>query len=105
MQIQIGWLLQKSADLDLHCLQRQGIFGFSKTRVKHLLFLYIALDKAFFQPKTIYIFLPLPHKVVVGTHKKCLTEVMRAYIKFQGETRKVVISIPLLSTAMVISCV
>ena len=29
----ISWLLQKPADLDLHCLQRQGISGFSRTRV------------------------------------------------------------------------
>ena len=34
MQIQISWLLQKPADLDLHCLQRQDISGFSRTRVK-----------------------------------------------------------------------
>ena len=34
MQIQISWLLQKPTDLDLHCLQRQGISGFSMTRVK-----------------------------------------------------------------------
>ena len=34
MQIQIRWLLQKPSDLDLHCLQRQGISGFSRTRVK-----------------------------------------------------------------------
>ena len=34
MQIQISWLLQKPTDLDLHCLQRQGIPGFSRTRVK-----------------------------------------------------------------------
>ena len=27
MQIQISWLLQKPTDLDLHCLQRQGISG------------------------------------------------------------------------------
>ena len=30
MQIQISW---QPTDLDLHCLQRQGIFGFSRTRV------------------------------------------------------------------------
>ena len=35
MQIQISWLLQKPNDLDLHCLLRQGISGFSKTRVKY----------------------------------------------------------------------
>ena len=34
MQIQISWLLQKPTDLDLHCLQRKGISGFSRTRVK-----------------------------------------------------------------------
>ena len=33
MQIQISWLLQKPTDLDLHCLQMQGISGPSKTRV------------------------------------------------------------------------
>ena len=39
MQIQISWLLQKPTDLDLHCLQRQDISGFSRTRVKMLFFL------------------------------------------------------------------
>ena len=34
VQIQISWLLQKPTDLDLHCLQTQGISGFSRTRVK-----------------------------------------------------------------------
>ena len=34
VQIQISWLLQKPTDLDLHCLQRHGISGFSRTRVK-----------------------------------------------------------------------
>ena len=34
VQIQISWLLQKPTDLDLHCLQRQSISGFSRTRVK-----------------------------------------------------------------------
>ena len=33
MQIQISWLLQKPTDLDLHCLQKQGISRFSRTRV------------------------------------------------------------------------
>ena len=32
-QIQISWLLQKPTDLALHCLQRQGISRFSRTRV------------------------------------------------------------------------
>ena len=34
MQFQISWLLQKPTDLDLHCLQKQGISVFSRTRVK-----------------------------------------------------------------------
>ena len=34
VQIQISWLLQKPTDLDLHCLQRLGISGFSRTRDK-----------------------------------------------------------------------
>ena len=34
VQIQISWLLQKPTDLDLYCLQRQGLSGFSRTRVK-----------------------------------------------------------------------
>ena len=34
MQVQISWLLQKPTDLDLHCLQRQGISEFSRTRTE-----------------------------------------------------------------------
>ena len=34
VQFQISWLLQKPTDLELHCLQRQGISGISRTRVK-----------------------------------------------------------------------
>ena len=33
VQIQISWLLQKPTDLDLHCLQRQGISRFSRIRI------------------------------------------------------------------------
>ena len=33
VQIQINWLLQKPTDLGLHCLQRQDIPAFSRTRV------------------------------------------------------------------------
>ena len=36
MQIQISW--QEPSDLDLNCLQGQGISGFSKTRVKKLIY-------------------------------------------------------------------
>ena len=38
---------QKPTDLDLHCLQKQDISGFSRTRVKRK-FLFIVPDKAFF---------------------------------------------------------
>ena len=65
MQIQISWLLKKPTDLDLHCLQRQGISGFSRTRVNNPLIrapavthvlvyrfhLIKAPEKAIFQPK------------------------------------------------------
>ena len=33
VQIQISWLHQKPTDLDLHCLQRQGISRFNRTKV------------------------------------------------------------------------
>ena len=33
MQIQISWLLQKPADLDLHCLLRQGMSCSAKERL------------------------------------------------------------------------
>ena len=36
VQIQISWLLQKPTDLDLHCLQKQDVSGFSRTRVNRL---------------------------------------------------------------------
>ena len=41
MQIQVSWLLQKPTDLDLHCLQRQVISGFSRTRVN----IFSSIDK------------------------------------------------------------
>ena len=34
VKIQISWLLQNPTDLDLHCLQKEGTSGFSRTRVK-----------------------------------------------------------------------
>ena len=33
MQIQISWLRKKPTDLDLHCSKRQGVSGFSTTRL------------------------------------------------------------------------
>ena len=37
VQIQIGWLLKKQTGLDLYCLQRLGISGFSRTTVNRKL--------------------------------------------------------------------
>ena len=34
VQIQISWFPKMLTDLDLHCLQRQGLSGFNRTRVK-----------------------------------------------------------------------
>ena len=39
VQIQISWLLQKPIALDLHCLQKQGLSVFSRTRVNWLIVL------------------------------------------------------------------
>ena len=41
VQIQISWLLKKPVDLDLHCLQRQDISGFSRTRVKNSMWIWL----------------------------------------------------------------
>ena len=38
---QISWFLQKPTDLDLYCLQRQGISGFSRTKVNFSMKTYI----------------------------------------------------------------
>ena len=60
VQIQISWLLQKPTDLDLHCLQKQGISGLSRTRVKKVSFclaLYTEVNSQTFvviSCKTIY---------------------------------------------------
>ena len=85
VQIQISWLLKKPTDLDLHCLQRQGISGFSMTRVNNakvlgttermkpvmveITILCTALDKAlsFNQQILIFIFHISPLKHVVGS--------------------------------------
>ena len=48
----ICWLLQKPTDLDLHCLQRQGISGFSRTRVNivsNLIMQYLLFGLVLFQ--------------------------------------------------------
>ena len=46
-------LLQKPTDLDLHCLQRQGISGFSRTRVKIFVFLHGNLFSGLNKPNEI----------------------------------------------------
>ena len=48
MQIQISWLLQANWSGSLHCLQRQGIPGFSRTRIKKQ-----PHKKAKFRPKKV----------------------------------------------------
>ena len=89
VQIQISWLLQKPTDLDLHCLQRQGISGFSRTRVKMHVFtcrecLYIQ------QPYKRSWFILLHYKgICFAFHDTSLllefkqTYVSRNFIKFQ----------------------
>ena len=67
MQIKISWLLKKPTALDLHCLQRQGISGFCRTRDKEE-YLVIILGYFFlFITKTcLYNFDPLkPHFYIV----------------------------------------
>ena len=56
VQIQISWLfLKKPTDLDLHCLQKQGISGFSRTRVKSLEF-YCTYSSIAFRVLTVLCF-------------------------------------------------
>ena len=50
VQIQIIWLLQKPTDLDLHCLQRRGISGFSRTRVNINFLQYLIIQVSFTTP-------------------------------------------------------
>ena len=59
MQIQISWLLQKPTDLDLHCLPRQGISGFSRIRVKkhaYSFYLIFAFENNFCAIKVLFVF-------------------------------------------------
>ena len=46
----VSWLPKKSTDLDLHCLQRWGISGISRTRVDNLN--YNLLNTNFFKQKS-----------------------------------------------------
>ena len=78
MQIQISWLLKKPTDLDLHCLQRQSISGFRRTRDTIL--------KVFSTKKYIdtcfFFFFTSPQKKKKekkneGTHYKCLSEALK----------------------------
>ena len=70
MQIQMSLLLQKPTALDLHCLQRQSISGFSRTRVKKFWFedqvnSCSNLKIIFF----IYIYNPCKHELSVNPSK------------------------------------
>ena len=51
MQIQISWLFQKPTDPDLHGLQRQGVSGFSRTRVNRFIWVCTVCHSA----STIYV--------------------------------------------------
>ena len=86
MQIQISWLLQKPTDLDLHCLQRQGVCGFSRTRVN------ITPDKALFHQNVLIFFLFLQENMLWSLIGKVLRHfqwVPTTY--FPGEIRKIFI--------------
>ena len=72
VQIWISWHLQKPIDLDLHCLQRQGISRFSRTRVNKRL-------KASFLPQLLavpavirtvlyYLSASFPHNLAVAVN-------------------------------------
>ena len=71
VQIQISWLLQKPTDLDLHCLHRQGISWFSRTRVK----LWVLIRSASVST-TMYVFCGEIKK------KKCYVDIQPFYLKW-----------------------
>ena len=70
VQIQISWLLKKPTDLDLHCLQKQGISGFSRTWVKGIWYFFPVI---FFTRETTFLILccrvnQFPWKICSFTH-------------------------------------
>ena len=74
MQIQISLLLKRSADPDLPCLQRQGLYGFSRTRVKlNLQFWFEKLAITCFhseiREKCLYFFVEIKSASSVGMMK------------------------------------
>ena len=74
VQIQISWLFQKPTDLDLHCLQRQGISGFSMIRVNQKAFIWQpgALSGMFW-PKNPDQNIPLQFDLNLQFSKACLS--------------------------------
>ena len=60
VQIQISWFLQKPTDLDLDCLQRQDISGFSRTRINCIKSVFSGLNKQNL-PYFLYNMLKMPH--------------------------------------------
>ena len=64
VQIQISWLLQKPTDQDLHCLQRQDISGFSRTRVKRDYTLHITVHIFSSQYEEVTLTEPMPSTVL-----------------------------------------
>ena len=83
VQIHISWLLQKPTDLDLHCLQKQGIPGFSRTRVNT----FQAMGR-FSRQQIDDIFLFFPRKQDLILHANCLF-CMKCWILFLGKVRKI----------------
>ena len=58
-------ILQKPSDLDLHCLQRQGSSGFSRTKVNiQVLKRYLSLELLFQSTK--YLNHQVPSKIAAG---------------------------------------
>ena len=81
VQIQISWLLQKPTDLDLHCLQRQVISGFSRTKVNKFWKTFDrynsgSSETGWFRPhhgRNLYVFLPLwKLRASIGSRKASL---------------------------------
>ena len=70
VQIQISWLLQKPTDLDLHCLQRQGISGFSRNSV-NLCLNYFWMKANILDPDQV------PHSVASHLGLHCLLRSVR----------------------------
>ena len=80
MQIQISWLLQKPTDLDLDCLQRQGISRFSRTRDNY------------FAPRAYFIGTHWDHlgeADPINIHKICIGTVIKLELVAQSDANPI----------------